>query len=202
MNSNLKTKPLLWFVVLLFLVFFTCSLLYSTENDYATSKGGIEYRITGISHLDTALSYIGVREKGANRGFWIERFLHSVKLGKGQPYCASFVSYCLTQCKSSFPIRSGLARSFKTRKSINALDVARGWKRIPAGSLVGWEKTGSIKGHIGFVLQDWSGRFGRTVEGNTTSGSKRFKGEGVWVRSQEIETLGIKRITFFTLIEG
>lgn len=186
---------------------FICSpQLKAYNGEQRTSFGGYSVTMTGIAHLDTALMYSGVREVGNNDGYYVRKFLISVGLRAGNPYCAAFVSYCLNAVRSAFPIRSGLARKFKTKKSISALDVMRGWKTAKAGSLVGWEKKNSISGHIGFVRKDWKGRSGKTLEANTppgNTGDQRDAGSngGVYPRDREIKAIGLFKITFFTEVK-
>jgi len=44
--------------------------------------------------LEVARSQVGVRESGRNRGTEVERYLASVGLPPGQPWCAAFVYWC------------------------------------------------------------------------------------------------------------
>ncbi len=180
-------------------------VISSAVSSISLSNTVVRVSYTGIAHLDTAISYIGTKEKtGHNDGEAIERFLRSVGLNKGNPYCGAFVSYCLTACKNTFSIRSGLARKFKTKNSIKAKDVFNHKVKIPAGSLVIWEKGFSITGHIGITFKQWVGKYGKTVEANTSSGIKgnQADGDGVYQRDREIQPYARFRITSFTLLEG
>lgn len=158
-----------------------------------------------LRHMDTAKFYIGTTEKtGKNDGPEVEMFLKSVGLKKGAQWCAAFVSYNLIAAKNvkEPTVRSGLARSFVTKKSIKAVDVLRKIKKIPIGSLVIWRKGTSISGHIGILNKDWIGEKGSTVEGNTSSGTagSQYDGGGVYARTRKIEPANYFRITDFTLV--
>jgi len=79
----------------------------------------------------------------------------------------------------------------------------RGWKTAPKGSAVVWEKKKSISGHVGFVLEDWKGKSGKTVEANTGAGEagSQRDGDGVYPRTREIQAMGHFKITSFTIIK-
>lgn len=141
---------------------------------------------------------------GHNDGPEVESFLKSVGRKKGDSWCAAFVSYCLIIGNVKEPtIRSGLARAFKRSNNlIDANDVLRGIKKIPPGSIVGWEKGNTIFGHIGFVLTGWNKQYGITIEGNTSSGVKgsQSDGDGVYIRSRSIQPANYFRIKWFVLV--
>lgn len=138
--------------------------------------------------LAVALERVGVRERGANRGFWVERFLSAVGLGPGYAWCAAFVYWCL--------LRAG-ARSDRLPARRRAAGVAE-WVRWaeahgrlrsePArGRLFYWLQADG-RGHLGFVLGPaWAGAW-RTVEGNTSPAGSR-EGDGVYERVRVLENL-------------
>ena len=156
------------------------------------------------AHLDTALSYVGTRELGTNRGPAVERFLRSVGLGPGNAYCAAFVSYCLEAAGAVEPaVRSGLAYRFISRqRSIEAREVLRGVVEIVPGTILVWRKGKTTRGHTGFVVAWSGGASGETVEANTGPGlyGNQRDGDGVWRRRRVIEPGNYFRITHFTLV--
>ncbi len=161
--------------------------------------------VNSQKHLEIAERFVGVKEAtGHNDGPEVETFLKSVGRKKGDSWCSAFVSYCLTVANVRDPkIRSGLARDFKRSKNlILANDVLRGIKKIPPGSIVGWEKGNTIFGHIGFVFTNWNKQFGTTIEGNTSSGLKgsQSDGDGVYIRSRSIQPANYFRIMWFVLV--
>jgi len=164
-----------------------------------------QYSALSQPHLDTAKSYIGVKElTGKNDGQAVEKFLKSVGRKKGDHWCAAYVSYCLIVNKVKYPVKmSGLARAFKTKSSINAIDVLTGRYSIPAGTIIVWERGNTITGHTGFVIKQTGKNKFVTVEGNTSSGVKgsQNNGDGVYKRTRSIEPANYFRITAFTLVK-
>ena len=159
------------------------------------------------AHVDTALAYVGTVERGgANRGPRVERFLRSVGLGPGQPWCAAFVSHVLEAAGARGPadgrgrvIRSGLAAHFITAGSVRASEALRGVKAVSDGAVVIWRRGSGPFGHAGFVVR-WRGARGETVEGNTSpgAGGSQADGDGVWRRTREIQPGSHFRIVSFT----
>ena len=155
-------------------------------------------------HLRIAQNYVGTVEKtGKNDGAEVEYIIKRGKGAKGSPYCAYFVTLCIDSAKIKEPtVRSGLARNFKTKKSIKASDVILGKVEIPKGTILVWEKGNTIYGHVGFVFE-WKKDKGMTIEANTSCGSKgsQSDGDGIWIRKRKIEPLNYFRITSFTLVK-
>jgi hypothetical protein len=128
--------------------------------------------------LDTARAYRGVTERPpkSNNGPVIRQFLESVGLGGGYAWCAAYTSYALQRSGAKGPAREGgpVIRSAGTRdylqaeKLIEPRSVIRGRAKVPEGALVVWSVRGSWRGHIGLVRAPWTGRCGRTLEGNTS----------------------------------
>jgi len=157
---------------------------------------------TPLLYLDTAFSYIGIKEAtGHNDGVEVERFLKSVGRKKGDSGCAAFVSYCLTVTNHPFPVRSGLARSFVTKKSILATKVLQGQKQVETGDLIIWQNGNTISGHIGFVILVKDKKY-ITIEGNTSSGQKgaQADGDGVYIKTRTIQPYNYFRVKWFTRI--
>jgi hypothetical protein len=83
-----------------------CLLLASLWGDAARADGGQ----VPPRHLLVASSFVGVTERGANRGPEVEMFLRGVGLGPGHAWCAAFVSYCLEVAQvDGPPVRSSMA---------------------------------------------------------------------------------------------
>jgi len=151
--------------------------------------------------FNIAKSFVGTKEVGKNSGFWVDRFLKSVGLKPGAEWCGAFVGFCLDSAKvKSLKVRSGLARRYVTKSSIKATKVIQSNMKVPQGSLLIWRRGSTIFGHVGIVEQ-WQGKTGSTVEGNTTSGKKgvQYAGNGVYARSRAIYPLNYFRITDFTI---
>ena len=156
---------------------------------------GDYYTLTEIPHLDTALKYEGVKEKsGKNDGYWPAIFLKYVGIRTPANWCAAFASWCMGQCEGILNrLKTPLAQKFITSGSINAWDVLRGIRKVPAGSLVIWKKYETIFGHVGFNIYIWSGKVGYTIEGNVDNRIAR--------KIREIEPTAGTRIIKFTVVE-
>lgn len=151
-----------------------------------------------------AYGFVGTKEVGNNGGYWVTKFLKSVGLRPGNPWCAAFVSFCLDSADiKTMRVRSGLARHFISKnKTIKATKVLQTNMKIPMGSVVVWRRGTTTFGHVGFV-DKWEGKSGTTIEGNTTSGKggKEWDGGGVWYRKRTINPYNHFRITDFALLD-
>lgn len=103
---------------------------------------------------------------------------------------------------SEMDIRSGLARHYwlksprHFRHTIG--EVLAGRYSPKAGDLVIWARGNTIYGHIGFVLYDWNGDRGWTIEANTSSGKgSQYDGDGVYKRLRKIEPFNYFKIIGF-----
>lgn len=197
MNSTKATRRWHNFILPL-LFFYYLWLLWSVSPLFAQDARPFP------AHIDTAISYFGFQDlpDQNNYGPAIKKFLASVGLPEGYPYCAAFISYCLSVAGAEKPtVRSALASDFIRPNSISAKDVMMRRKKIPSGS-IGIYRRGNTKfGHAVFVLLEWSGSTGITIEGNTTTGSgNEFNGNGVWIRQRTIYPLNYFRLTHFTQV--
>ena len=151
-----------------------------------------------------AKGFVGTREIGNNGGPWVTRFLKSVGLRPGNPWCAAFVSFCLDSAKiKTLKTRSGLARHFISKnKTISATKVIQSNMELPPGTVVVWRRGTTTFGHVGFV-DVWKGKSGTTIEGNTSSGrsGSQWNGGGVWTRTRTINPYNHFRITDFAILK-
>lgn len=159
------------------------------------------------AHVDTALTYFGRKEvEQENHGPDIEKFLASVGLEEGYPYCAAFVSYCLEQPQKDIQlprVRSALSTDFITDRSIDAKKVLRGQVTVPAGAIHIMPKGETGSGHTGFVLKKWTGATGLVIDANTSTGlegTSERNGQGVWIRQRQIYSSCYFCIKEFTLV--
>lgn len=163
------------------------------------------YASRSLKAYEIAQGFVGVREEGNNRGYWVERFLKSCNLRGGAQWCAAFVNFCLDSAGvRGLPMtKSGLARHFATRnKTISAKDVLQMNMELPAGTIIVWRRGTTPFGHAGLV-ERWKGRSGSTIEGNTSSGERGSQndGDGVWRRKRTINPTNYFRITDFIVYE-
>jgi hypothetical protein len=125
--------------------------------------------------LSIAVSQIGVCEipNGSNAGPDVEKYLKSIGLGKGYPWCAAFVFWVTKQAylegkKIESPLfKTGhvLTMWNKTDKSFRIVGQPQ-----PGDIFIMEFKGGS--GHTGFVTKVENGRI-YTIEGNSNSDGSR-----------------------------
>ena len=140
-----------------------------------------------------------VKEKGANRGYWVEKFLRYTGLGGGYAWCAAFVSY-LTFMAGWSDFRSAAVLGWRSW----ADKTGRG-RLFPKRGMLAYWVIGSgkkQKRHIEIVIAtagdpcptflDPSGKvpFGHvaTIGGNTSSGrsGSQEDGDGAFRRLRRV----------------
>lgn len=150
-------------------------------------------------HVQIALNEVGINRK-QNEKYIVKTYLVPLGIKSYTNYCAAFVTFCLDNAGDVIDYtRSALAQKFITKESINAVDVLDGKVTIPAGSIAIWKWIGSWKGHVGFVIKDWIGKLGFTVEGNT-SDNNTSAGGNVETKERTINRHSSFRITHYTLV--
>lgn len=152
--------------------------------------------------IDTAMQEVGVTETppGSNKGTRIETYMASVGLSDGYSWCAGFARWAMGQAGAERPkVRSAAATDYITHRSVDATQVLRGAKEVPAGALAIWRRGDTWRGHIGLVRR-WQQKCGRTVEGNTSPGEAgpQRDGDGVWPRERCIRPGSYFRIVAFS----
>lgn len=159
--------------------------LYNTE-EYVITQNIISERDCLKSKYD---SYIGVRENGNNAGKEVEYFLKTAGLGKGNPWCASFVYTMFVECDNAFILKSpGWVPSWFPQ---NKLIYVRGKidKEKPEhGDLIGiYFQEKKRLAHIGFYDSETKD-FIISVEGNTNEEGSR-EGDGVYKKKRIKRTI-------------
>lgn len=125
-------------------------------------------------------SQIGVYElTGHNDGQQVESYLSWVSLKKGNPWCAAFVSWCLSGCKIPNP-RSGYSPDWFKSKNLLFVRSVKPSQIIPlCGDVFGiYFPEKKRIAHVGFIHQ-WGTKYTITVEGNTNEAGSR-DGDGVY----------------------
>lgn len=118
---------------------------------------------------------------GNNMGKWVRKYLAPAGLDEGEPWCASFVSWCFFQAcggdEAAMPFQYTPGAQDMLRQMKD-----RGWAEKPKsayqplpGDLVFWwrEKNPSWQGHVGFVHQLKNGML-YTIEGNKSPNVQGF----------------------------
>jgi hypothetical protein len=124
-----------------------------------------------------------VREKGLNRGVWVERFLAAVGLGPGYAWCAALVTFALREAgwQGGYPKGPAAVRNWAKW----AEETGRITKSPQRGDLFFWLNPGGT-GHIGFV-RGVTATHVETIEGNAQAGrgGDQREGDGVYRRSRQ-----------------
>lgn len=153
------------------------------------------------SHIKIAQGFVGVKEAGQNRGFWIDLWNRRAGISVGNPYCATFGKFCLDSAGAITPtVRSPLATNWlKNKAVISAKDVYFGMKDVPVGSCVIWRNGETISGHFGFFVKWISKYVLYTIEANTSSGESGSQrdGSGVYNRKRTLSPFAYFRIVGF-----
>lgn len=122
---------------------------------------------------------IHVREVGANRGYWVERFLASVGLGPSYAWCAAFVTFCLkTAGAKNLPKHPASVLGWMQWAEANNAFLTKPVR----GCAFAFMHT-KTTGHIGFVVRETLGPSVATIEGNTNAQGSR-EGDGVYRRTR------------------
>ncbi len=138
--------------------------------------------------IDQVSTQIGVHElTGKNDGVQVEAYLKSVKLRRGDPWCAAFLSWNCQQCDVKNPM-SGYSPAWFP--SFNLI-----YK--PSEKLLGAPQPGDVFGiyfaskgriaHVGFVAE-WGEKYVTTIEGNTApdpvNADQDRDGDGVYKKKR------------------
>ncbi len=144
------------------------------------------------SVIDTAKRYINVVESGNNNGKEINKFLNSVSLAPGNPYCQAFIYYCMSQ-NGIKDFKTGLANgyysSMKNKYGFTKKEVLNKY------GIVVWKYPNSNSGHIGFLLnREGNTPYIHTLEANTSfddssPDGRIYKGkQGIFRKRRRLDT--------------
>jgi hypothetical protein len=136
------------------------------------SSRGREALHAAIGELNANAGEIG----GNNKGPFVHKYLHGI-VPEGNPWCASFVSWCFSQIIGGIPFDYTVG----ARKMLQEFK-AKGWGNKPGsgyapvpGDIVVWwrDQLNSGNGHVGFVYQLKDGML-YTIEGNKSPNVQGF----------------------------
>ena len=157
-------------------VFLVCSAILGYGGNSRTAVIERYPVITEITELRTQLikiaeSQVGIRElTGNNDGPQIEKYLKSVGLGQGYPWCVAFVVWCHLQISDNFqiPITAWSPALFKYNVVYHRFHK-RIMEWIPRGGEVFGKYFASKKriAHVGIIKMKFSNHY-QTIEGNTS----------------------------------
>jgi hypothetical protein len=145
--------------------------------------------------VEEAMRWVGIQESGGNnRGQLVEIFLKAAAMPPGNPWCLSFVQFCIQQVDRVALILDGHAMAARTPSGAHCMTF---WGASPVeirdslpsvGAVVIWRHVGTTAGHAGLVIaaDPAKGTF-RTIEGNTSpeAGVQR-DGDGVFRKSHKL----------------
>jgi len=180
------------------LILITTILLFSVTFAVGSDKGALLYQ--------NSIKYLGVQEGTENGKKIVLQFLANSGIKYMTSWCAAYVGYNLTEVGIVFPkTRSALAYHYINKQSIDARKVLRENIEIPQGTLAVWRRGTTTKGHIG-ITEKWRGRYGITIEGNTSGPSggsvkKQYDGDGVYRKNRSIQPANYFRIVSFTMVK-
>lgn len=173
--------------------------LFGAEAPPALAKPAL----LGGSALGIAIGEIGALEEppGSNKGPEVEKYLASVGLGPGQPWCAAFVYWCAAQAGPNTLPKTGSVQTMWQRSvaaGLPTLSPAEAMAepcRIAPG-MIFFISHGADKGHMGFVEGLTADGKLMTVEGNTNIGGSR---EGIGVFRLTRRTISSINLGFLSL---
>jgi hypothetical protein len=140
--------------------------------------------------LFVAQTQIDVREIGNNGGAAVDRYLRSVGLGTGFPWCMAFVYWCVQMAATRLGTTNPLVRTAGVLRMWNETTLPKIPGRSTAGIAPGdifIMNFGGGKGHTGFVTRIANGIV-HTIEGNTNDEGSR-EGYEVAERQRAISTI-------------
>lgn len=124
--------------------------------------------------LEIAASQLGVQEipKNSNAGADVEKYLKSVKLGKGYSWCMAFVYWCVNEAAKSLNVTNPLVCTAGVLNEWNKVAVDHKFTKNPQAGDIFIMDFGKGAGHTGFVTSVGNGRI-QTIEGNSNDDGSR-----------------------------
>jgi hypothetical protein len=140
----------------------------------ATGSGAL-----GAAALQHANGQLGVKEEGTNTGAKVDEFLAAAKVGPGNPWCASFVTWSLEQAGHKMDGSGWAAVQTWVRAAeagTNDLQIVSPEDARP-GDIVAYDWGGqddfAADGHIGFLASEVKGDQFTALEGNNGDAVQR-----------------------------
>lgn len=129
---------------------------------------------------------VGVKEEAQNKGPMIKKYLNSIGLTEGYPYCLAGQYYCFEEAKKQTGLQNPLP---KTGLVMGLWNWATKNGKIRKGyaerhDLICWQKGKTIFGHIGRIIEVQKKGWVKTIEFNT--GSNIREGDGVYIRKRNL----------------
>lgn len=168
------------YAIRIFLVFVICVALVSRSVGSETS----EIRGKLINSLETQLN---VRETAPNRGYMVDKYLHSVGVDQPAPWCAAFVSYNLQQFRIANP-GTAWSPDYARQKDVIYQPKRGGKNPLPGDVVTYYYPNLKRVGHVGFYTRKDPSGYIITIEGNTNGAGSR-EGDGVYKKKRELSKI-------------
>lgn len=152
-------------------------------------------RMLSKKALSIAATQLGIRETGNNTGKDVEKYLKSVGLPGGHPWCMAFVVWCFEQSAASLKTKSPLLRTGGVLDQWNRVP-AKYKKSAPSVGSIFIMSTGGGKGHTGIITKVFPNGTFTAIEGNSNSNRSR---EGVKVVTNTRSTSDKTIVGYITL---
>lgn len=138
-----------------------------------------------------AIAQVGVTEKtGKNDGIEVEKYLKSVGLGKGLPYCKAGQYYCYAEANKILKVTNPIPRTGLANKIFDVAITKNNKTKYIANQddFIVWRTPKKVTGHIERVIEVKKGGWVNTVAFNTSSGNigNQRDGGGVYQRKRNI----------------
>jgi hypothetical protein len=149
--------------------------------------------------IDIAKTQKGITEQGGNNyGPEVKKYLASVGLGQGYPWCMAFVYWCFEQAAAQLNKTNPLLKTASTRyrwdkatcKKIKVADAVHNPALVKPGCIFIYKTSlGQYTGHTGIVTKV-EDLYIHTMEGNTNNGLSS-EGDGVYAVKRKINTINL-----------
>lgn len=169
------------------LLMFTQSIIYAN----------VRYDLYCNRHLlershDSLMSQVGVVEQSGRNDGEVEKYLHSVGLKKGNPYCSAGQYWCFMVAATALGVPSDSIPVPRTAVANAMFNFAKqNGKRAEYVTdkhfLIVWRENGSYRGHIERIIKTGKAGWVTTVGFNTSkSQGNQSDGEGVYIKKRNI----------------
>jgi len=137
--------------------------------------------------VNIALTQVGVQEVplGSNKGPEVEKYLKSIGLGGGFPWCMAFVYWCVNEAAIAQGVNNPLHKTGGVLLQLNKSKHLESKDPVPGSIFI--MDFGNGKGHAGFV-EKVEGNVLHTIEGNTNAAGSR-EGDRVVRRTRNISQI-------------
>lgn len=146
--------------------------------------------------IEFAITKVGIMEDpvGSNSGLEVNKYLNSVNVAIGEPWCMAFVYYCYDQAAIGLGVSNPLVKTGgcldqwqqTTCFKIKSSEAINNPSLVKLGSVFIIDHGGGL-GHTGIVINVTNGYI-TTIEGNTNNNNSR-EGIGVFKNIRKINTI-------------